>query len=213
MTLPNCTTFLSPCDVAMAVLLALVQPQGLGDRGADADLDLEAGADADAALQPGMMEGFLTLLGLGRVPLTLWLAQFLLMCAGRPQHTGTGREPGRRAALFLARRSDRRGCGSAGAQGVPARWPKARSCPRIIRPRSARSSIGRRATITNGVARAGSPARVPASATCTVRRITYGGAARTVERAGYLGVEVLLVCREKDQFYATALAERRLSPN
>ena len=51
--------------MGLMVLLALVQLLGLGDWGADADLDLEAGADADAALQPGMMEGFLTLLGLG----------------------------------------------------------------------------------------------------------------------------------------------------
>ena len=159
-----------PFAIAMGlmVLLALVQVLGLGDWGVDADLDVDPdiGADADASLQPGMVEGLLTLLGMGRVPLTIWLALFLLMFAG----------------IGLS------------VQEL------------------ATSLIGRRATITDGVARTGSPARARV-------RDVHGQAHYVMvephEQSSELhsGDEVLLVRREKDQFYATALAERRLSPN
>jgi hypothetical protein len=72
--------------------------------------------------------------------------------------------------------------------------------------------LGRRATVTDGVARSGSPARA--------RVYDYHGHPHHVmvephEASSELhsGDEVLLVRREGNQFYATALAERRLSPS
>ena len=201
-----------PFAIAMGlmVLLALVQLLGLGDWGADADL--EAGADADAALQPGMMEGFLTLLGLGRVPLTIWLALFLLMFAGIGLSIQELAESLTGAPLYswLA-------AVIAGAAAVPVTGVFARPLGAVL-PKdhttavSTASLIGRRATITDGVARAGSPARARV-------RDVHGQAHYVMvephEQSSelYSGDEVLLVRREKNQFYATAVAERRLSPN
>ena len=205
-----------PFAIAMGlmVLLALVQVLGLGDWGVDADLDVDPdiGADADASLQPGMVEGLLTLLGMGRVPLTIWLALFLLMFAGiglSVQELATSLT-GAPLYSWLAALI-------AGAAAVPVTGVLARPLGAIL-PKdhttavSTQSLIGRRATITDGVARAGSPARARV-------RDVHGQAHYVMvephEQSSELhsGDEVLLVRREKDQFYATALAERRLSPN
>jgi len=205
-----------PFAIAMGlmVLLALVQVLGLGDWGVDADLDVDPdiGADADASLQPGMVEGLLTLLGMGRVPLTIWLALFLLMFAGiglSVQELATSLT-GAPLYSWLAALI-------AGAAAVPVTGVLARPLGAIL-PKdhttavSTASLIGRRATITDGVARAGSPARARV-------RDVHGQAHYVMvephEQSSELhsGDEVLLVRREKDQFYATALAERRLSPN
>ena len=203
-----------PFAIAMGlmVLLALVQLLGLGDWGVDADLDPEIGADADASLQPGMVEGLLTLLGVGRVPLTTWLALFLLMFAGIGLSVQELAESLTGAPLYswLA-------AVIAGAAAVPVTGVLARPLGAIL-PKdhttavSTASLIGRRATITDGVARTGSPARA------RVRDIHGQAHYVMVEpheetSALHAGDEVLLVRREKDQFYATALAERRLSPN
>ena len=203
-----------PFAIAMGlmVLLALVQVLGLGDWGVDADLDPEIGADADASLQPGMVEGLLTLLGVGRVPLTIWLALFLLMFAGiglSVQELATSLT-GAPLYSWLA-------AVIAGAAAVPVTGVLARPLGAVL-PKdhttavSTASLIGRRATITDGVARTGSPARA------RVRDIHGQAHYVMVEpheetSALHAGDEVLLVRREKDQFYATALAERRLSPN
>ena len=205
-----------PFAIAMGlmVLLALVQVLGLGDWGVDADLDVDPdiGADADASLQPGMVEGLLTLLGMGRVPLTIWLALFLLMFAGiglSVQELATSLT-GAPLYSWLAALI-------AGAAAVPVTGVLARPLGAIL-PKdhttavSTASLIGRRATITDGVARAGSPARARV-------RDVHGQAHYVMvephEQSSELhsGDEVLLVRREKDQFDATALAERRLSPN
>ena len=205
-----------PFAIAMGlmVLLALVQVLGLGDWGVGADLDVDPdiGADADASLQPGMVEGLLTLLGVGRVPLTIWLALFLLMFAGiglSVQELATSLT-GAPLYSWLA-------AVIAGAAAVPVTGVLARPLGAIL-PKdhttavSTQSLIGRRATITDGVARTGSPARA------RVRDIHGQAHYVMVEpheetSALHAGDEVLLVRREKDQFYATALAERRLSPN
>ena len=203
-----------PFAIAMGlmVLLALVQVLGLGDWGGDADLDIEAGADADAALQPGMMEGFLTLLGLGRVPLTIWLALFLLMFAGIGLSVQELAESLTGAPLYSWLAAVIAGGAAIPVTGVLAR-PLGAVLPKDYTTAvSTQSLIGRRATITDGVARAGSPARARV-------RDVHGQAHYVMvephEQSSELhsGDEVLLVRREKDQFYATPLAERRLSPN
>ena len=61
--------------VIMAIL-AVVQLIGIADFG-DADVD----AGGDGMPEAGMLDGLLTLLGIGRVPLTIWLALFLFLFA------------------------------------------------------------------------------------------------------------------------------------
>ena len=72
--------------------------------------------------------------------------------------------------------------------------------------------VGRRAHVTDGVARRGSPARA--------RVVDVHGHPHHVmiepheaDSLIHAGDEALLVRREGETFYATALAERRLSPN
>lgn len=57
----------------LVLLLALVQAIGLGD----AEVDPSTGVEVDTGMQPGALDGVFTLLGIGRVPLTIWLAVFL----------------------------------------------------------------------------------------------------------------------------------------
>lgn len=211
-------TLLEPHNLPFAValffmvLLAIVQLIGLGDVfGADADVDFDADFDGDAAIQPGAIDGLFTLLGLGRVPLTIWLAMFLLMFAG----TGVALQS---FAADLAGAPLHRWLAAliAGGVALPATGVLARPLGAII-PQDettavrTESLLGRRATITDGVARAGSPARARV-------RDMHGQAHHVMvephDEASELpaGEEVLLVRRDGTRFYATALAERRLSP-
>ena len=159
-----------------------------------------------------MMEGFLTLLGLGRVPLTIWLALFLLMFAGIGLSVQELAESLTGAPLYSWLAAVIAGGAALPVTGVLAR-PLGAVLPKdhttAVRTESL---IGRRATITDGVARAGSPAR---ARVCDVHGQAHYVMVEPHEQSSELhsGDEVLLVRREKDQFYATALAERRLSPN
>lgn len=192
------------------LLLALVQAFGLADMfGADGEID--ANIENDAGLQGGAFDGLFTLLGIGRVPLTVWLALFLFAFAAigvsvqELSAQVTGSPLYRWLAAILA------GCAALPVTGALVRPLSA------ILPRDESSAVntdslvGRRATITDGIARAGSPARARV-------RDMYGQAHHVMvephETSSQLhaGDEVLLVRREGHQFYATALAERRLSP-
>ena len=70
-----------PFAAALVVMLvlAVVQLIGVADFG---DADIDAGGDADGMPDASMFDGLLTLLGIGRVPLTIWLALFLFLFAG-----------------------------------------------------------------------------------------------------------------------------------
>jgi hypothetical protein len=198
----------APFAVALVLMLALLVIQLLGVL----DIDIDVDADGDGALHAGPVDGLLTLLGLGRVPLTVWLVVFLLLFAGigvgiqQLADTFTGAPLDRILAAVLA---------AGGA--IPATSVIARPLGRIL-PQDETTAVdtatlvGRRATITDGVARSGSPARA--------RVLDLHGQAHHVmvephEQTSELhaGDEVLLVRQEANQFYATALAERRLSPN
>ena len=104
----------------------------------------------------------------------------------------------------------------AGVAALPVTGVFARPLGRIL-PKdhttavSTESLIGRRATITDGVARTGSPARARVK---DVHGQTHYVMVEPHEASSeiHAGDEVLLVRREGGQFYATALAERRLSP-
>jgi len=150
----------TPFSVALAVvvLLAVLQFVGLADMlGADADIDLDAdgGVDADGSVDAGL----LSLLGIGRIPFTMWLMivlslfgviglagqQFLEALTGAPW-TAWLVAPG--SALVA----------------LPATGAIARPLGRIL-PQDETTAIdtaalvGREAEIVIGTARHGSPAR------------------------------------------------------
>lgn len=177
----------------------------------DFDLDLDTDADGDAALGTGALGGLLTLLGLGRVPLTIWLVAFLLVFAA----VGVGGQA--LAASLTGAPLDRwLAAVLAGGAALPLTAGLVRPLGAIL-PQDESSAIdvatlvGRRAIVTDGTARTGSPARARV-------RDAFGQDHYVMvephEVDGQLpaGDEILLVRREGNQFYATALAERRLSP-
>lgn len=207
-------TLLEPHNMPFAaalvimLILAIVQLIGIADFG-DADFDLDA--DGDGLPDAGMFDGLLTLLGIGRVPLTIWLALFLFLFAGiglSVQELATSLT-GSPLDSWLAALI-------AGVAALPVTGVFARPLGRIL-PKdhttavSTESLIGRRATITDGVARTGSPARARVK---DVHGQTHYVMVEPHEASSeiHAGDEVLLVRREGGQFFATALAERRLSP-
>jgi membrane protein implicated in regulation of membrane protease activity len=193
----------------LMLLVALAQAIGLGDMLGDADVD--ADVDGDAAIAAGPLDGLASLFGIGRVPFMVWLALFLFLFAAigfgiqNLADSLTGAPLDRWLAAVLA----------AGAC-LPVTGALARPLGRLL-PHdettavSIEALLGRRATITEGIARGGSPAR-----------------ARVIDRHGHphhvmvepheatselhAGDEVLLVRLEGNLFYAAAIAERRLSP-
>ena len=194
--------------LAIMLVLAIVQMIGVADFG-DADVDLDV--DGEGMPDVGMFDGLLTLLGIGRIPLTIWLALFLLMFAGiglSIQELATSLT-GNPLYSWLA-------AVIAGVAALPVTGLFARPLGRIL-PKdhttavSTETLVGRRATISIGVARAGSPARARVK---DVHGQTHRVMVEPHEATSELheGDEVLLVRREGNQFYATALAERRLSP-
>lgn len=200
----------------LMVLALLLQLVGLGDFdfGGDAELDLD-GADFDANAVEAPSAGFggalLTLLGLGRVPLMVWLMVFLLLFTVigmgvqvfAADLTGSPLYPGL-AALF------------SGGASIPVTAALVRPLGRLL-PQDETSAVGlaslvgRRGTITTGRAERGSPAR-------TKVRDRYGHAHYVMlephEDASTIheGDEVLLVRREGQVFFGVPLAERKLAP-
>ena len=207
-------TLLEPHNMPFAaalvimLILAIVQLIGVADFG-DADVDMEV--DADGMPDAGMLDGLLTLLGIGRVPLTIWLALFLFLFAGiglSIQELAASLTGGPLYSWLAAL--------IAGVAALPVTGIFARPLGRIM-PKdhttavSTDSLVGRRARITDGVARQASPARARVK---DVHGQSHYVMVEPHEASSELhaGDEVLLVRREGNQFYATALAERRLSP-
>ena len=147
----------------LMLLLALMQAVGVGDlfEGGDADIDggFDVDVDGDSAIQGGMIDGLTSLLGIGRVPFMAWLAVYLFVFAA----AGIGLqalannmmgEPIERwlAALIVA--------GSA----LPVTGMTVRPLGAVL-PKDRTTAVtldtlvGRRAIITDGTARSGSPAR------------------------------------------------------
>ena len=207
-------TLLEPHNMPFAaalvimLVLALVQLIGVADLG-DADVDLDV--DGEGLPDASMLDGLLTLLGIGRVPLTIWLAMFLLMFAGiglSIQELAANLTGGPLYSWLAAL--------IAGVAALPVTGIFARPLGRIM-PRdhttavSTDSLVGRRARITDGIARHASPARARVK---DVHGQSHYVMVEPHEASSELhaGDEVLLVRREGNQFYATALTERRLSP-
>ena len=173
-----------PFAAALGVMLvlALVQMIGLGDFG---DADAEPGAQA------GTIDGLATVLGLG-------IQELAESLTGGPLDA-------RLAAVFAA------------GAALPATAIMVRPLAAML-PQDESTAVtldqlvGRRAHVTDGVARRGSPARA--------RVVDVHGHPHHVmiepheaDSLIHAGDEALLVRREGETFYATALAERRLSPN
>ena len=212
-------TLLEPYNLPFAaalvimLLLALAQALGVADLLGDGevDIDLDADPDGDAAIAAGPLDGLFALFGFGRVPMTVWLATFLLFFAG----LGLGIQ--QLADGLLGAPLDRWVAAIfAGGAALPVTGAVVRPLGRLL-PKDETTAVGldtlvgRRAKITDGVARYQSPARAQV-------RDHHGHPHHVMvephEASSELhaGDDVLLVRREGNQFYATGLSDRRLSP-
>ena len=69
--------------LVLMLILGIVQVVGLADMfGGDADFDPGGDIDGDAAVSPGLVDGLFSLIGMNRLPLTIWFALFLMLFAG-----------------------------------------------------------------------------------------------------------------------------------
>ncbi|TMM48326.1 YqiJ family protein [Qipengyuania marisflavi] len=196
----------------LMVILAIVQLVGVADMFGDADVGFDSDIDGDGTISSGPIDGLFSLIGLGRVPLTVWLALYLGLFAG----IGAGMQElaisltGGPLNVWLAGVL-------AGAATLPITGMVAHPLGRLL-PQDETSAVstdtllGRRAVITDGVARAGSPARARVN---DIYGHPHHVMVQPHEDASELhsGDEILLVRRDGEQFYATALADRQLSPN
>ncbi|ANU07687.1 YqiJ family protein [Paraurantiacibacter namhicola] len=189
-------------------LLLVLQLVGMGDYDFDADLDADGVGDPTSA---GFGGAILSILGLGKVPLFVWLVVFLLIFAVlgmgiqalAADLTGSALFPWL-AALF-----------SAGG-AIPATAVVARPIGHLM-PKDETSAVGlqslvgRRGIVTTGTARRGSPARTRVydrhGQSHHVMMEPHEGTGEVGE-----GQEVLLVRREGQLFYGQPSAERKLSP-
>ncbi len=206
-------TLLEPYNLPFAaalvlmLLLAILQGLGLGDALGDADADFESELGGKSA---GLAGGAASLLGLGKVPLMAWLAVYLFIFAG----AGVGIQamadsllgaPFERwlAALITA------------GMALPVTAVLVRPLGAIL-PKDRTTAIsvdtllGREAIITDGTARAGSPARA--------KVIDQHGQSHLVmvepenaELSFAAGEAVILLRKENNLFFA-ALAAGRISP-
>lgn len=198
--------------LGLMLVLAVLQILGVGDLfDADAAPDAELAGNLDPASAAGLGGAVTTLLGIGRVPFFVWLIAFLFLFAGigfgiqgmADGLLGAPFDPLLASVLTLV-------------AAVPATAVMVRPLGRIM-PQDETSAVGldslvgRRATISTGRAARGSPARAKV-------RDRHGHAHHVMvephEDASEMleGDEVLLVRREGQTFYGTALSERRLAP-
>jgi hypothetical protein len=195
-----------PFAVALVVmvLLGLVQAIGLGGMFGDADVDVDADGDV------GFADGLLSFLGIGRVPLMIWLITFLVLFAA----LGVGIQA--LADSLLGAPFDRwLAAALATIAAVPANSVLVRPLAGILPGDETTavgldSLVGRRARIVTGRAAAGYPARAQVHDRFGhphhVMVEPHESGSEILE-----GDEVLLVRRENETFYGVPLQERRLS--
>lgn len=192
--------------LVLMTMLAVIQGVGLADLFGDHD----AGAHADVTAPAGLVDGLFSLIGLGRLPLMVWLpvALGLFAALGVSIQALAGDLVGAPLDRWVA-------AAIAAAAGLPLTGLLSRPLARIL-PGDETTAVstdmllGRRGVITDGTARAGSPARA--------RVHDRHGQAHHVmvephESGDELaaGAEVLLVRREAEVFFATGLAHRQLA--
>lgn len=190
------------------LLLAAMQLVGLGGLDSGAELDLDADAGGSSATLGGAIT---TLLGLGKVPLLIWLIVFLLAFTVIGMSVQGFAQSLTGAPLFswLAALIT-------GAVTVPVTAVLVRPLGAIL-PQDETTAVGlgslvgRRAVITTGYAAVGHPARAKV-------KDQYGQSHHVMvepHEAGSRmeeGDELLLVRREGQAFFGVALSERKLSP-
>ena len=196
--------------LAMA-LLAIVQVFGLLDGFGDTDTGSAPEADADLHAGAGLGGALVALLGLGRVPLMIWLVLALFVFAA----LGVALQ-GLATAILGAALDRWLAVAAAGAGALPLTGALARPLARLL-PRDETSAVGldalvgRRAVISIGRAARGHPARARVldrfGQAHHVMTEPHDAGSELIE-----GDEVLLVHREGETFFAVALAERRLGP-
>ena len=199
-----------PFAIAMGLMFLLVLLQVIG-LGGDIDADIDFDADVADPTAVGFGGALTSLLGLGKVPLFVWLIVFLLLFSGvglgiQALATDLTGSPlySWLAAVFAAGGS------------IPATALLVRPIGRLM-PQDETTAVGldalvgRRGTVTTGRAAKDSPART--------RVYDHHGQAHHVmvephEDASEMleGDEVLLVRREGQRFFGVPLANRALSP-
>lgn len=204
-------TYNMPFAAALAVMLVLtlLQVIGVGDFDADADFDIDP--DIGDPTAAGIGGAITSLLGLGRVPLFVWLIVFLLSFAtiGMSIQALAADLTGSPLYVWLAAML-------AGGASIPVTAMFARPLGALM-PKDETTAVGldslvgKRGTVTTGRAAKGSPAR-------TKVYDSHGQAHHVMvephEDASEMleGDEVLLVRREGQTFFAVPLAERKLAP-
>ena len=189
--------------LVLMALLGVLQVVGLGSVFGDTDLD----ADPDG----GFADGLVSFLGLGRVPLMVWLVSFLLMFAA----LGVGIQA--LADALLGAPLDRWVAAAiAAVAALPVTGVLVRPLAAIL-PGDETSAVGldslvgRRARIVTGRASAGNPARAQVhdrhGRPHYVMVEPHEAGSEMLE-----GDDLLLVRRESETFYGVPLQERRLAP-
>ncbi|KLI63603.1 YqiJ family protein [Aurantiacibacter marinus] len=202
-----------PFAIALGVMLlfGLLQLIGLGDFDFGGDADLDAGSDIGDPTAAGLGGAVATLLGLGKVPVFVWLIVFLSVFGGVGISTQALAVDltGSPLYVWLAALI-------AGGASIPATAGLVRPLGRFM-PQDETSAVrldslvGRRGTITTGKAAKGSPARAKV-------RDRFGHAHYVMvephEDSSIIpaGDQVLLVRREGETFFGVPLAERKLAP-
>lgn len=196
--------------LVLMAMLAVIQMIGLADLFGDHDVAMHDAGHADVNASNGLMDGLFSLIGLGRLPLMVWLPVALGLFAG------LGVSIQALAANLLGTPLDRWVAAAiAAVVGLPLTGLFSRPLARIL-PRDETTAIstelllGRRGVITDGTARAGSPARARVH---DLHGQTHHVMVEPHDTGDELaaGAEVLLVRRDADIFFATGLAHRQLS--
>ena len=201
-----------PFSAALVLMgvLAVIQLIGLGDLAPDADLDSDV--DADGGLgSAGFADSLASIIGMGRVPFTIWLACLLMLFAGLGFGVQALAEGLLGAPLYSWLAAAFAGVAALPATGVIVR-PLGRILPQDETTAvSVDSLVGRRAMISIGTAAHQSPARGQVK---DRHGRTHQVMIEPHDTAQALpaGEEVLLVRREDDIFYAVMLADRQLAP-
>lgn len=194
---------------ALVLMLALALLQLIGLGGFDTDFDMDADLGMDGDLSAGPVEGMLSLLGFGKVPLMILLSLFLASFGviGLAGQSFMQSLIGAPLTPWLA-------VPAAAIVALPITGALARPIGRIM-PRdettavSTDALVGRFATVQIGSARTGSPAR----AKCTDRHGQPHFVMIEPDNAGQVlseGEEVLLVRREGELFKAIARGDQYL---
>lgn len=196
--------------LVLMAMLALIQVIGLADMFGDHDVGVEADSHADISVPGGLVDGLFSLIGLGRLPLMVWLPVMLGMFAA------LGVSIQELAQGLVGAPLDRWVAAAlAAVTGLPLTGALARPLARIL-PHDETTAVdtdmllGRRGIVTDGTARAGSPARVRVH---DLHGQMHHVMVEPHEAGDELatGAEVLLLRREGETFFASGTTPGRLS--